>query len=330
MTTARTRSGPIAITGLDRTGKTTMRAFLASHSRIAIPAVGSNMWMYFYGRFGDLGDRANLDRCLDAMLRYKHVAFLDPDEAAIRDAFAAGPHTYPRLFELFLAQYAEREGKERWGVQSGLEEQYADQMFGAYPGLRMIQMLRDPRDRYQASIEKWPGGRLRAGGAAARWAFSVRLAERHLRRHPGSYLVVRFEDLVRDPRSELERVCEFLHERFEPEMLEMPAAAKHRSLLADGANGSILSEDHIGMHEGGVAEDELRFLELRLGGAMRRWGYAVPDRGAAGVRWWLTVVPDQSARMLTWRAAEEVHRRAPATFGRRPGGRMIVERVGSA
>ena len=44
---------PIYIGGLDRCGKTTMRAFLASHPRIAIPAVGSNMWTYFYGQYGD-------------------------------------------------------------------------------------------------------------------------------------------------------------------------------------------------------------------------------------------------------------------------------------
>ena len=45
--------GPIYIGGLDRCGKTTMRAFLVSHPNIAIPAVGSNMWTYFYGQFGD-------------------------------------------------------------------------------------------------------------------------------------------------------------------------------------------------------------------------------------------------------------------------------------
>ena len=324
-----TSAGPIYITGLDRSGKTTMRAFLASHSRIAIPAVGSNLFMYFHEQYGDLSDSANLDRCLDAMLRYKHVAFLEPDETAIRQEFDRGPHTYARLFEIFLAQFARREGKPRWGAQSGLEEQYAEVMFSEYPGLKVIQMVRDPRDRYAASLEKWPGGRGRAGGAAARWAYSVDHAERNLRRHPEDYVVVRFEDLVTDPRSELERVCSFLGETFEGDMLEMPAADRHRRMLSEGSSGpGLLSTDHIGIHRGAVPAAEIAFLEHALGSRMRQWGYGDPIRRDRSIWWYLRVVPDQRARMLAWRSVEELHRRAPHRFGRRFGDRMLVERVG--
>lgn len=322
--------GPIYITGLDRSGKTTMRAFLASHSRIAIPAVGSNMFMYFYGQFGDLANSSNLDRCLAAMLRYKHVAFVQPDEQAIRREFADGPTTYARLFGIVLSQYARREGKPRWGAQSGLEEQYADVMFAEYPGLKMIHMLRDPRDRYAASLEKWPSGRGRAGGAAGRWSYTVRFAERNLLRHPEAYLVVRFEDLVRDPRGELGRVCSFIGEDFEERMLEMPGAEKHRDLLRQGSNtDGLLSPEHIGRYGEVVDPEEIEFIQLAVGSGMRRWGYDVPTPSAArSARWWVGVVPNQMARMAGWRAVEEIHHRFPAQFGRRPGRRMILEGVG--
>ena len=79
--------GPIFIGGLDRCGKTTLRAFLVSHPNISIPAVGSNMWTYFYGQFGDLSDPTNFERCMDAMLHYKHVRFLKPDAKEIREVF---------------------------------------------------------------------------------------------------------------------------------------------------------------------------------------------------------------------------------------------------
>src|SRR5687767_4249567 len=70
--------GPIYIGGLDRCGKTTMQAFLSSHPRIAIPHVGSNLWRYFYGQYGDLAYKANFERCLRAMLAYSHVQALNP------------------------------------------------------------------------------------------------------------------------------------------------------------------------------------------------------------------------------------------------------------
>jgi hypothetical protein len=313
-----------------------MRAFLASHPRISIPSVGSNMWMYFSGRFGDLGKPENLDACLDAMLTYKHIAFLDPDEPRVRADFAAGPPTYARLFAIFLEHYAEREGKPRWGVQSGLEEQYADEMIAAYPGLRIIHMLRDPRDRYQASIEKWPDGKGRAGGAAARWRYTTNHAERNLRRYPDQYLAVRFEDLIRFTEATMRTVCAFVGEDFDPQMLAMTGADKHRRLLAGDlplpSGTSVLSPEFIGLHEDSVEASELLYLETVLERRMRRWGYETGPqrlRGGAWARWAVTEFPSQTARMLAWSAAETIHHHAPRAFPRIPGKRMIVERVGS-
>jgi hypothetical protein len=325
--------GPVFIGGLDRSGKTTMRAFLASHPHIAIPAVGSNMETYFYGRFGDLADPANLDRCLAAMLRYKHVAFLRPDEARIRRQFAQGPATYERLFSLFLIHFAEREGKPRWGAQTGLIERYADQLFAAFDGVKVIHMLRDPRDRYEASLALWPDGKGRAGGATARWRYSVRLAERNLRRYPDGYRVVRFEDLIREPEPTMRAVCAFLDEPFEASMLAMPGAEKHRAMLAEGAedstaDGAPLSEAFIGRYRGRIPERELAFMQLHLGAAMRRHGYEPePVRLSAGSRARFVALdrPNQAVRMAAWRAVEEAQQRFPRVVPRRPGSRMRVE-----
>lgn len=326
--TSAASDGPIYIVGLDRSGKTTMRAFLASHSRISIPAVGSNMWTYFYRRFGPLDDPANLTRCLDQMARYKHVRYLEPDFTRIRAEFAAGPPTYAHLFSLFLAHHAEREGKARWGAQSGLVEQYAEEMFGAYPGLKMVHLVRDPRDRYEASLAKWPEGRGRAGGAAARWRYSVRWAERNQRRHPDAYLLVRFEDLVTSTETTLRRVCDFLGEPYEPGMLTMAAAPEFRRGLGDDNHGHLLSEGYLGRYRGRVPDGELAFIELHLGAMMRRYGYD-PDPVAWGprrrtefaVREW----PSHAMRGLAWTVAETAHRRWPQRLGHQPGRRMMVD-----
>jgi len=321
--------GPVFIGGLDRSGKTTMRAFLTSHPSFAIPAVGSNMETYFYRRFGDLGKARNLDRCLDAMLRYKHVRFLDPDPERIRREFREGPPTYPRLFALFLIHHAEREGKPRWGAQTGLIERYADVLFEAYPGVKVIHMVRDPRDRYEASLALWPDGRGRAGGATARWRYSVALAERNLRRYPDDYLVVRFEDMVRHPEETLREVCAFLGEPFVPRMLAMPDAVKHRNLLAAGAGRTEgpLSSGFIGRARGRVPPSELAFIQLHAGRKMRAHGYGPHPPGLTAGGWVRFAVvdwPNQLARMLAWRTVEAIHMRFPRAFPRRPASRMIL------
>ncbi len=322
--------GPVYIGGLDRSGKTTMAAYLGSHPDIAIPAVGSNMWTYFYGQFGDLGEPANLERCLDAMLHYKHVRFLAPDPDRIRREFAGGPPTYARLFALFLVHFAERAGKPRWGAQTGLIERYADHLFAAYPGLRIVHMVRDPRDRYQASLARWPKGKGRAGGAAARWHYSTALAERHARRHPDAYMIVRFEDLIRDTEATLRTVCAFVGAPFTEALLQMEAAPKlRRTLEAGGGSGSqLLSTQFIGVYRDRVPPDELAFMQLRLGRRMRSYGYT-PDAGLLSpterVRFAATVWPNQMARLLAWRGVEELQQRLPRLVGRTPAPRMYVD-----
>ncbi|MFP3914997.1 MAG: sulfotransferase family protein [Actinomycetota bacterium] len=321
--------GPVYIGGLDRSGKTTMHAFLTSHPNIAIPAVGSNMWTYFYGRYGDLARPANLQACLDAMFRYKHVVFLQPDRDRIEREFRAGEPTYARLFSLFLIHFAEEQGKPRWGAQTGLIERYAEDLFGAYPGLKVVHMLRDPRDRYQASIEKWPRGKGRAGGAVARWNYSLRLAERHLSRHPDDYLVVRFEDLVHRPDETVRRVCEFLGEEFAPSMLEMAGAPTHRRRMMGETPGPVrLSPEYIGRFRGRVPPGEIEYIQRHAALGMARYGYEkapldMTMRERLGYH--LIESPSQTLRRWAWRSVEEGQQRLPRLVPRRPGARMIVE-----
>lgn len=322
-------AGPIYIGGLDRSGKTTMRALLASHPRIAIPDVGSNMWTYFYRRYGSLASDANLDACLQAMSKYKHVRFMQPDIERISRDFRNGDRTYARLFSLFLRQYADRMGKPRWGAQTGLIERYATELFDSYPGVRMIHMLRDPRDRYEASLAMWPSGKGGAGAAVARWRYSENLARRHEKQWPDRYRVIRFEDLVSRPEETLSSVCAFLGEDYYVGMLHMEAGERHREKLASGSTKpQVLSNEFIGRFREHLPREHIAFIQIQLGRAMIRRGYELEsvefdmrDRLAFAVR----SFPDQTARMLAWRSVEALQETMPRHVARRPGKRMLVE-----
>jgi O-antigen/teichoic acid export membrane protein len=328
-------AGPIYIGGLDRSGKTTMAAFLTSHPSIAVPPVGSNMWTYFYGRYGSLAKKRNFERCLDAMLRYKHVQALDPDPERVRREFAEGPATYARLFELFLAHYAEREGKPRWGVQTGLIERYVPQLFAADPRTKVIHMVRDPRDRYEGSLALWPGGRGRAGGATARWKYSMRLAERNVRRHADAYHVVRYEDLVLHTEATLREVCAFVGEDFVPEMLAMPGAPERRARLARNGPADTecpLSDAFIGRFRGVVPPQEVAFIQLHARRLMRTYGYAPEPLDLTSREWARFVAlgwPSQAARMTGWRGVEALQQHLPTVVSRKPDPRTIAAAAGT-
>jgi hypothetical protein len=324
--------GPIFIGGPDRCGKTLLAALVGSHPRVAIPIVGSNLWTYFAGQFGDLGSGENLDRCLDALRSYKHARFLDPDYDRIRRDLLTGEASYARLFALIHEQYAERAGKSRWGDQTGLIERYADQIFAAYPGAKMVHMIRDPRDRYEASLALWPGGRGRAGAAAARWGFSARLAQRNARRYPDRYRVVRYEDLVCDPERTLRWVTAFLGEEFDPAMLDMGDAPTYRRKLAGetgdvSAGRALISSDHIGGYRGRVPAGDVKFLEVTLAREMRTLGYAFDNpslRLRERLAYWGWLLPSNGVRMLGWLGLEAVQHRLPRWVGRRPAGAKVI------
>ncbi len=326
------KSGPIFIGGPDRCGKTTMRAFLVSHPNISIPPVGSNMWTYFYGQYGDMSQQNNFERCLNDMLRYKQVAILNPDPDRIRREFWEAEPTYARLFAHVQEQYAEKEGKPRWGDQSGFIESYADLIFSAYPTAKMIHMIRDPRDRYEASLARSPNGKGRAGGAAARWLYSVKLARRNQERYPNQYKFVRFESLINHTEQVLQEICGFLDEKYISTMPAMEGAPNHRNKLSRGLQNvpetNILSPDFIGHYREVIPTREIAFIQALAGKEMEELDYpldpinmSISDKFALVLFDW----PLNLIRMGFWFAQEAIQRKFPGSFGRKPRAKKMIK-----
>jgi hypothetical protein len=268
-------NGPIFIGGLSFSGKTQLRLLLGTHPNIVITR-RTRMWTRFYGRFGDLSRPENFERCLEAMLRNKHICALNPDPARIREQFWQGTPAYERLFALIHEQHAERLGKPRWGDQLGSVEQYADPIFAAYPTARMIHLIRDPRARYAekrssesssrkdaknakarrldelgtsseperrenlaifaSSRQRFIRDRTKVGWETAAWRRSAQLAQRNRQRYPNRYLVLHNEQLLGCPEQTLREVYEFLDESFFP-----AALSKHESLASDNGRPCAIS-----------------------------------------------------------------------------------------
>jgi Sulfotransferase family len=300
-----TGTGPVLIAGPDRSGTTLLYAIMGSHSRIAMVR-RTNVWRFFYRRYGDLADPANLDRCLQELVTYRRVARLEPDAEAIRLRFAEGPKTYGRLFSLLLEQVAEREGKPRWGDKSLHTEHHAKEVFTEFPDARIVHMLRDPRDRYSSAIKRHGRDVHRVAAATGRWLLSTRAGFRDQQRWPDRYRVVRYEDLCREPERVVREVCAFYEEEYEPAMLLMGAEPEHRDAGGNSSFGDIepgtISTKGIGRYRTGLSAMERRFVEAMAGPLMSAVGYA-PDRPSlAGhrLRYYGWFLPVNALRMVGW------------------------------
>jgi hypothetical protein len=324
-------AGPVFVAGLERSGTSLLFALLASHPNIAMTR-RTNLWTHFYGQYGDLSDPTNLDRCIDVMMRYKRLVKLRPDEARLRWEFQQGPRTYGRLFALLEQQHAERSGRSRWGDKSLNTERYADPIFSAYPGARILHMVRDPRDRYASSQTRWQVRRGGVGAGTAEWLSSVRRAERNLRRHPDGYRIVRYETLAAEPERTMRQICTFIGEEYTPAMLSMHGAERFRDEGSNSSYGAraagVISTDSVGRYRRVLSQRQIAFVETVAGRAMRRLDYDVDDvriLPRERVPFLAFDLPRELARLAAWHAHNAIRNRAGRPV---PDYRLVPRYVG--
>jgi hypothetical protein len=270
--------GPIFIAGLERSGTSLTYALLASHPNLAMTR-STNLWTYFYNQYGGLSNEKNLERIFRDLMRYKRLVPVGLDADRLRHDFKSGEMSYPRLFALIEEQYARRIGRPRWGDKSLNTERYADEIFSAYPGARILHMMRDPRDRYASAVARWKVSRGGAGVGSAVWLSSLNLARRHQERYPDQYMIVRYETLASEPEKTLHEICAFIGEEYTPVMLSMKGAEQFRD---EGGNSSYgvyepgrISTRSIGRFREVLSARQIAFMQLVCRPGMEAFNYAL-------------------------------------------------------
>ncbi len=290
------RQSPIFLAGPDRSGIGLLGEILECHPALSITR-RTNFWDYYDGRFGDLRDPLNVDRCLDAVMRDRRGRLFDPDRRDVLDHLSRYGASYEHLFEALQVQLMVRRGATRWGDKSLGSERHAGRILSAYPSARMIHVLRDPRDRFASHKHHRGAPRGGAGSGAALWRWSEQLAISNRERFGDRYRVVRYEDLVTEPETTLGHLCRFLE--LEP-VDTTPAPA-----------WSVpLTPASIGRYRRDLSASETRFIELATAAGMQRWGYTRGDDAQAppALEFWVLAAPVQALSGLGWRLGRAVGR----------------------
>jgi Sulfotransferase family len=305
-------SGPIFITGIERSGTSLAYALLASHPNIGMTR-RTNLWTYFYNQYDDLSQPDNFERCLNAMMHYKRLLVLKPDPDRLRREFWQGEPTYAHLFALLEKHWAERLGRPRWGDKSLNMERYVDNIFAAYPTAKMIHMIRDPRDRYASALTRWKIIRGKVGSGTAMWLVSVALAKRNRRRYPDRYKIVRYELLAAQPEETLREICTFVGEDYTPAMLKMEGAEKFRDAGGNSSYGEAeagrISTRSIGRFRKVLSKRDIAFMQSHAKRDILLFDYDLdPIHFSLNDFLLFNLVerPANLARMMAWRAREAI------------------------
>jgi hypothetical protein len=254
-----------------------MYQLLGSHPNISMVR-RTNMFRWFYGRHGDLSNHHNLDRALDELLSYERLAILRPSRSDIIAELSSGPTTYGRLFDVLHSQEARRRGKPRWGDKSLHHEYCAGEILSEFPQATIIHIMRDPRDRFASSSRRYAARDKSASSIAGRWIESALMAQANTSQFGDRYLVVRFEDLVRETRTVLQTVCNTIGEPFDDAMFDMqpdvyePAHGDPNSSFDDIPPRTI-SDRPVGRFADVLTERETAFVEFVSFKHMQHLGY---------------------------------------------------------
>ena len=185
----------------------------------------------------------------------------------------------------------------RWVEKTPRTESHPQELDELYPEAKLIQIVRDPRAvfaSFKNRIMNRYGSHTKAHRLPRSWNRSAREIPR-LRQNPGRYLVIRYEDLVRNPREILKKVCEWGGFDFSENLLEPTRAGR-------GWQGnSAFPQDFHGISAASankwkdcLTEHEIWWIELHCRQGMNLAGYTLQTNGRFSLFRWLKRLPGES------------------------------------
>ncbi len=247
------------VVGIARSGTTLLRLMLDAHSELTIPPETHFLPRLFnhFDRWladGVEGDELR-QRAMELITSHPRWGDIDLDPELVRRRMADhDPLTPGDAARSFYEAYAAHVGKPRWGDKSPPYTWKAKRIQRALPEAHFIHLIRDGRDvALSLSEVSWGPGDLQA--AAAKWVDELGRARQRARRlAPGTYMELRYEDLVADPEPLLRRVGDFVDLPWDPAMLEYHHGAEDRmkEVIRDFhpmGGGTITAEERKRQHE---------------------------------------------------------------------------------
>jgi len=296
----------VFICGASRSGTTLLRKILETSDRIAIapenhfvghvlPREGAR---FYFRRLGELADDDTVRAIVELIYsgeyqrksRWREISpfwrwlIRDVPRAELERRLLAAERSERGLMAAFMRTYADHHGRPVMGEKTPAHLAFTDTLLEWFPDGRVVHMLRDPRAVLVSDSHRRRGHPRRPYSWLMRvpllfqsvmllqttliWAGAARRHAALQRRHPGRYMLVRFEDLVQKSDEVLPALFDFLG-------VEMPVDATAVEVVSRGfrvgeqgldAGAATRWREHI--HP--FAE---RFLRLVLGPSMRRLGY---------------------------------------------------------
>jgi hypothetical protein len=269
---------PIFIVGCPRSGTTLLRNLLRSHPRLSFPPE-THFIPQMYAAYGDPANEREARRLTAVLLQLRWVRRwkCDFDETAL-----IACRSYAGIIDELFQTWLRKEGKQRWGDKTPKNVLQMHTLAAIFPQARFIHVYRDGRDVARSLVSS-PHGPENWFTAASQWRSLVETGRQAGAKLPeGMYTEVRYETLLNDLENTLQRLCEFLDERFDPAMLTqsvLPIEERVYRIAAfrpysRGYNGqSVIVKDNANKWKANVTLKQRILFESVAGELLDELGY---------------------------------------------------------
>ncbi len=127
------------------------------------------------------------------------------------------------MFNLLANHLTIKSNKKRWADKSSVNMFNTHTILDFFPDAKFIEIYRDPRGVYY-SWTRCPFKFFRLASpitCSEMWRKTSRLGEKLEKELNGKYYRIKYEDLLISPVKEVEKICNFIEEEFDPNMLQV-------------------------------------------------------------------------------------------------------------
>jgi hypothetical protein len=223
------RKVSIFVVGVPRSGTTLLAAMLAAHSQLSC-GPETHLFRYLheddYHRLCD--PAAWPEPAIDFLFSMRHAGSSVPENyqvsrSELRQRLSADLPSVRAVLSGLVEAHMERTGKMRWVEKTPNHIAHVFEIRKHFPESLVIKIVRDPRD-VALSLLKVPWGPKTFDEGVEIWHMLETAAQPFFREDLLS-CSVRYEDLVLNPRRELDLICRFIGEPFEARMLDTSRSA---------------------------------------------------------------------------------------------------------
>ncbi|MFA5416814.1 MAG: sulfotransferase [Bacteroidales bacterium] len=266
------------IVGRPRSGTTLLRTLFDANPHTVIPPESQ----FVVNLFPKYGSVTNWNRPLlmefiqDVQKQWLFSTWRIPEDE-LKGALLrmTGDHSYGDICKEVYLKYNSIFTKDKilfFGDKNPGYTIYTELLAKIFPGAKFIHIIRDYRDHF-VSVQNVDFELPLISLVAYKWRLYVRHFRNMVKKFPDTHTEVRYEDLVKQPETEMKRLCKFTGVPFDPKILdfhEYSEIAKHRTVthLFEKFHSNLfkrINTDKIGVYKNKLNKRQIKIADTAVG-----------------------------------------------------------------